>query len=89
MSEPSQSEPGPLPPCLAVCLRTPSSSGLVVDPAEAQAILSSLFKFGIFVVVFVFISLVLVFRLSPPFHLLVIDPATFHRLPLAKFWSLL
>ena len=66
VSEPSQSEPGPLPPCLAVCLRTPSSAGLVVDPAEAQAILSSLFKFGIFVFVFVFISLVLVFTFSPP-----------------------
>ena len=65
MSEPSQSEPGSLPPCLAVCLRTPSSAGLVVDPAEAQAILSSLFKFGIFVFVFVFISIVLVFTFSP------------------------
>ena len=34
-------------------------------PREAQAILSSLFKFGIFVFVFVFISIVLVFTFSP------------------------
>ena len=90
VSEPSQSEPGSLPPCLAVCLRTPSSSGLVVDPVKLRPFCHLYSNLAFLYLYSCSYPLYLSSRSPPPpFHLLVIDPATFHRLHLAKFWSLL